>query len=221
MGRNPKKSGGKTGRNPRDDEKVAGDGGSLFASTGEMARILGITPVWLRTLARTGEVPKPVKTNPRSIWDVAKTVQGHIATIKRGQGNAEESSASSQKAADLALTIARQRKTEIEAQAAAKELLELEGRLVDVHEVAATWADICSVTRTRILTAPAKLAPRIVGLRNAAEIEAAIRGELSDALAELARQDVDFVSADAAVPEPQSRGKGGSRKLPAAAETHD
>ncbi len=203
MGRNPSKSAGKTGQARRAGGELDGAAGGLTAGTAEMSRILGITPKWLRTIAKTGEVPKPLSTNPASVWDVAATVQGYVASIKRGAAAPEESDAGNQKAAELGLTIARPRKTELEAAIAAKELQKAEGSLLDRDEVAATWADICSTTRTRILTAPAKLAPRIMALRNVAEIERLVREELEEALAELSGAEVEFVPADAPEPEPR------------------
>ena len=46
---------------------------------------------------------------------------------------------------------------------------------------------IVSLVKNRLLGVPTKVAPRLVGLKNAAEAEALVRAEVYEALTEIAR----------------------------------
>ena len=64
---------------------------------------------------------------------------------------------------------------------------QLEGSLVSVAKVIAFNVGIVSLVKNRLLGVPTKVAPRLVGLKTAAEAEALVRAEVHEALAEIAR----------------------------------
>ena len=64
---------------------------------------------------------------------------------------------------------------------------QLEDSLVSVAKVIAFNVGIVTLVKNRLLGVPTKVAPRLVGLKTAAEGEALVRAEVYEALAELAR----------------------------------
>lgn len=66
------------------------------------------------------------------------------------------------------------------------ELAEKEGRLLPTDQVTDAWVKIATVMRTRLLTIPSKLAPRLVGMKRAADFKEAIETEIREVLQELA-----------------------------------
>jgi len=64
---------------------------------------------------------------------------------------------------------------------------ELEGALVPVAKILAFNTAIVGLAKNRLLGVPSKIAPRLVGLKTAAEGEALVRAEVYEALEELAR----------------------------------
>jgi phage terminase Nu1 subunit (DNA packaging protein) len=67
---------------------------------------------------------------------------------------------------------------------------EREKRSIPTSEVLAAWTAIAVVIRNRVLVIASKVAPRLIGIRTAAEVEAILRPECEEALEELSRMQV-------------------------------
>jgi hypothetical protein len=81
-----------------------------------------------------------------------------------------------------------QARTELARERAASARLdrqERERRVIPVDEVRACWTGIARVIRDRVLGLARKVAPRLAGLKSAAELEAILYSECVEALEEL------------------------------------
>jgi hypothetical protein len=68
--------------------------------------------------------------------------------------------------------------------------LERERRVIPVDEVRTSWTTIARVIRDRVLGLARKVAPKLVGIRTAAEVEAILYPECVEALEELSRMTI-------------------------------
>jgi hypothetical protein len=86
-----------------------------------------------------------------------------------------------------------QARTELARERAASARLdrqERERRVIPVDEVRACWTEIARVIRDRVLGLARKVAPRLVGLKSASEVEAILYSECVEALEELSRMTI-------------------------------
>ncbi|MCO6050630.1 hypothetical protein NGM99_12635 [Mesorhizobium sp. RP14(2022)] len=150
---------------------------TLTVSTLEMGRICGLSEVHLGRLSKAGTIPEPVS---RGKWSVERTVQAYVAYLKAGGENAE------QKREELRLTTAKREKTEAALDEQRMRTARLRNQLLPRDEVLAGITAAFARVRAKLLAIPTKLAPRVLGLTSAAEIEATIRAAVHECLDELA-----------------------------------
>lgn len=120
-------------------------------TAGQAAKLLMLTPQWLRQLAAKGYIPKAVKGH----YQLVGAVQGYINWLK------DEERRTSKVQADSGLKAARQREVEIRV---ARE----EGRLVEMEDVEAVVSSVWTTLRAELSGLPASVT-RDVALRD--EIE--------------------------------------------------
>lgn len=92
---------------------------------------------------------------------------------------------------DLDLNAERARLAKEQADKTALENAARRGQMVDALVVVNEWTDQIAAARSRLLSAPTKLAPQLVDLSDANVIATAIRTEIYAALAELSEYDPD------------------------------
>lgn len=71
------------------------------------------------------------------------------------------------------------------------EIAERKGELLDAQEVRRRIARLVAETRDAILNVPAKVAPILVGMKNAVEVENLLQKELNESLTSLSRLNTD------------------------------
>lgn len=86
------------------------------------------------------------------------------------------------------LNAAKTRLTRAQAEKAELELAEEKDELHRATAVMSVWAENVINAKTKLLAIPSKMAPQLVGL-SAAEVEAALKKEISEVLHELAEYD--------------------------------
>jgi phage terminase Nu1 subunit (DNA packaging protein) len=99
------------------------------------------------------------------------------------------------------LTEAQARKYDLEAQRAAIKLARERGEVVSIADVEKALSQCFGNVRSRLLSIPGKLAPRIAGCRSKPQIKALIENEIHEALSELAVRAGDVVVVGEDVPD--------------------
>jgi phage terminase Nu1 subunit (DNA packaging protein) len=140
-------------------------------STSELAVVLGINE---RTVGKlVGK--KILRREARGCFDLTDALQAYLA-YREGLVAAEHGSGTYGKArAQLYLERARMARLKRE---------EIEGELLPSSKVLAGWSAILANVKARMLAIPSKCAPRLVGLKSAAEAKAIIETEVYEALEE-------------------------------------
>ncbi len=157
---------------------------------GEMAEILGVSRRHLRRLVEAGDLPRPTRDGARPEFEIGPTVRAFLSRLTDRRAPSPE--ITTQASADLALTIARTRKTETEAAALARRLAGLESTLLDRGEVAAAWREVCAVIRGRIREIAAEVAGRLASAGSLAERERILAEAVRAALLELSSANIEF-----------------------------
>lgn len=159
-------------------------------SSGQLARILGLTPRRVNQLAEAGVFPRL----PRGKYDLAQCVQAYIATVSNPRDGVD-------------LAEAKRRKTAAEAELLELRLATERRELVTVDAVADIVAREYSTVRSRLLAMPSKLAVIVAAEDGLAVCHGLIAAEVREALSELS----DEAAVDEALaPAPAAR------KLPVA-----
>jgi phage terminase Nu1 subunit (DNA packaging protein) len=99
------------------------------------------------------------------------------------------------------LTEAQARKYDLEAQRAAIKLARERGEVVSIADVEKALSQCFGNVRSRLLSIPGKLAPRIAGCRSKPQVKALIENEIHEALSELAVRAGDVVVVGEDVPD--------------------
>ena len=146
-------------------------------STALMARVLDISPRRLQQLVTDGIIEKA----ERGKFDLIGTVHGYIRflrdRLKAQDGGSEDLMRSRASIASTKATLA-----EIN-------LKQVRGELVPADEVLNAFVAQILSAKARLLAIPAKLAHRIVNVKNVAEAETLIREAIHEALADIADAD--------------------------------
>ena len=143
-------------------------------STADLAKLLSVNE---RTITKLVD-KKVLRRESRGTFDTVDAVAAYVAH-REGVVAAEQGVGDYGKArAQLYLERARAARIKRE---------QLEGSLVKVADVVAFNVGIVTLVKNRLLGVPTKVAPRLVGLKNAAEAEALVRAEVYEALTEIAR----------------------------------
>jgi hypothetical protein len=138
-------------------EETQQQAGLITAS--QAAKLIMVTPQWLRQLVAKGYVPKAAK----GLYPLVGVVQGYIRWLK------DEERRTSKVQAESGLKAARQREVELR-------IAEREGRLIDLDDVDNFFAHNTSVFRAELEGIPAAVT-RDLALRK--EIEQALNGAIS------------------------------------------
>ncbi len=142
-------------------------------SVTEFAAVLGITPRRVNQLAAEG-VFKPTE---RGVYPVT--------AITKYCANLRESTFKQEPGETVGLTEQRARLTHSKADLAMMQVAKLKGELVSLAVVKQTWIAVIIMVRARLLAMPTKLAPRLLGKKNAAEVETILRAEVYEACEDL------------------------------------
>lgn len=158
-----------------------------------MARILGVSNVWLGKLSKQGALPDPVA---RGTWDVIATVQAYLRYREELLTSAGREVASDVKSEELRLTKARREKTEAERDAQAMKNAAMRGELLPRDAVTLAGQAVMALVRARLLAIPTRAAPRLLGVGSLPAVKDILAESVHDALAELAS--IEFVADTAA-----------------------
>lgn len=151
----------------------------LIVSTDVMADLLGYTRQRVNQLAKEGVL---AKTAPGR-WPLADNIKRYLDFMKHGQRTDQEEEAEIQYWEEKALHEKAKRET------AELKLAKMRNQLHDATDVELALTNMVVTFRNKILSIPQKLAPKIIGLDNLAEITEAINDELLEALTELSEYD--------------------------------
>jgi hypothetical protein len=142
----------------------------------ELAKVLDISRVHVRGLAKDGVIPKA----QRGRYPLIPCVQAYIAHIRR-----EEKVDS--------LTTQRARWTQSRADMAEMERGRLLGMLLPANEVRAAWSAKVVAFKMRVLAIPSKVAARLVMVRTAAQVKAILEPECREALEDLQAGQIEII----------------------------
>lgn len=154
-------------------------------STSVLGEYLDLTPRALQQLSQAGVFPKI----DHGKFDLKVCVRAYIKHIKTRHEKMKAVN-------DASLTDQRARLTKAKADEAELKFKERSGELIPVEHIEAAWQKVGSVLRTRMLSLPSKLAPRLVTMKDAPAIQRLIDREISDALNELSKAKVDAKAED-------------------------
>jgi hypothetical protein len=140
-----------------------------IVSTNALCALLGYSATYVGKLVAEGVI---LKVGPGK-FKLRESVQGALRRQSGRQVSARQSEAL------LKWTEERAEKARIQRQA-------LQRLLVPVAEVERAWAFLVARTRTKLLSIPKRLAPRLGMARSAVEAEKLVRDEIVEALRELA-----------------------------------
>ncbi|NLT94854.1 MAG: hypothetical protein GXW85_04860 [Clostridia bacterium] len=151
----------------------------LIVNTDVMADLLGFTRQRVNQLDKEGVL---VKAAPGR-WPLADNIKKYLEFVKYGQRTSEEEEAEIQYWEEKALHEKAKRET------AELKLAKMQNQLHDARDVELALTNMVVTFRNKVLSIPQKLAPKIIGLDNLAEITEAINEELYEALTELSEYD--------------------------------
>lgn len=157
---------------------VRTDISDLIVNTGVMADLLGYTRRRINQLAQEGVLEKQAPGR----FLLMKNIKKYLDFVRTGnKGDDEESQA--QYWEEKALHEKAKREM------AELKLAKLKHQLHDATDVELVLTNMLVTFRNRILAIPQKIAPKIIGLTNLAEISEIINNELLEALTELSEYD--------------------------------
>lgn len=151
----------------------------LVVNTDVLADILGYTRQRINQLAKEGVLEKQAPGR----FLLKLNIKKYLDFIRAGQVNDEEEETAKQYWEEKALHEKAKR------QIAELKLARLQNRLHDAADVELVMTNMLTTFRNRILAIPQKVAPKIIGMKNLAEISEVINAELLEALNELSDYD--------------------------------
>lgn len=147
-----------------------------WVSVDAIAQLCSIDQRRIQQLAKDGVMIK----GDRGRYHLARSVHGYIKFLQSRLREGETGG----------LGEHRKRLTSARADLAEMERQRVAGLLLPSDQVDEMWSRIVAVVKTRILAIPAKMAPRLLVLKRATEIEDALEKEVRDALEEIASTEV-------------------------------
>lgn len=158
----------------------------LVVNTDVMADILGFTRQRVNQLAKDGVLDKQAPGR----FLLHRNIKRYIDFLRTGQRTEKEDEAQADYWAEKALhEKAKRETTEIK-------LAQLRNQMHDAVDVEMAVTNMLATFRNRILSIPQKVAPKIIGLDNLAEINEVINIELLEALLELSDYDPALFGSD-------------------------
>lgn len=161
--------------------KAKTDISDLIVSTDAMAALLGFTRQRINQLAKEGILEKQAAGR----FPLMKNVQRYIEYLRTGvkdKGDGDEE-AQAKYWEEKALHEKAKRET------AELKLGQLKNQLHDAADVELVMTNMLATFRSRILSIPEKVSPKVLGVKNLSEISDAINTEVLEALAELSEYD--------------------------------
>lgn len=173
-------------------KKAKKDISDLIVNTDVMADLLGYTRQRVNQLAKEGVLFKLAPGR----FPLAENIKKYLEFVKYGQRSDDEEEAEAQYLEEKALHEKAKREM------AELKLAKLRNQLHDAEDIELVLTNMLVTFRNRILAIPQKLAPKIIGADNLAEISEAINEELLEALTELSEYDpVMFAGGDESIEE--------------------
>lgn len=158
---------------------VKKDISDVIVNTDVMAELFGYTRQRVNQLAKEGVLEKQAPGR----FLLLRNIKKYIDFIRISQIGEDEEGATAQYWEEKALHEKAKRET------AELKLAKMRGQLHDAADVELAITNMLVTFRNRILGAPQKVAPKIIGLNNLAEIMDVISVELLEALNELSEYD--------------------------------
>lgn len=158
-------------------KNIKTDISDLIVNTDVMADLLGYTRQRINQLAREGVLEKQAPGR----FLLKLNIKKYLDFIRTGQITDEEATA--QYWEEKALHEKAKREM------AELKLAKLKNQLHDARDIEMVMTNMLVTFRNRILAIPQKIAPKIIGMENLAEISEAISAELNEALTELSEYD--------------------------------
>ena len=161
-----------------DNEQISAlDVSSMNISHTWLAQFLGISPRWVLQLTKDGVLEKESSGK----YLLGKSVRAYI--LYKGGGSENITASPKELLAErIKLTRAKAVKEDLEARL-------MEGELLDGEVVGEELLSLVNAFKTKIRALPTKLAPRILGLTEEAQVQAVMKGTIDEALRELSRYD--------------------------------
>lgn len=172
---------------------VKRDISDLIVSTDVLADLLGYTRQRINQLAREGVLEKQAPGR----FLLKLNIKKYLDFVRTGQMTDEEEEAAKQYWEEKALHEKAKR------QIAELKLAKLKNQLHDAADVEMVMTNMLTTFRNRILAIPQKVAPKIIGMKNLAEISEAINMELLEALTELSDYDPAMFAGGEELEEPE------------------
>lgn len=190
---------------------VRKDISDLIVHTDVMANLLGFTRRRVNQLVNEGVLERKAPGRFYLMLNIKK----YLDFLRTGQYE-EEEKAQAEYWEEKALHEKAKREM------AELKLAKLKNRLHDADDIELIITNMLITFRNRILGIPQKVAPKIIGMENLAEINDAINSELLEALTELSEYDPEMFAGGEAIEEEDDQAvpentEGGS----AATENHD
>lgn len=158
---------------------VKKDLSDIVVNTDALANLLGYTRQRINQLAKEGVLEKQAPGR----FLLLKNVQKFIDFVRTGQRPSEEDEANAKYWEEKALHEKAKRET------AQIRLAKLKNQMHDAADVELVMTNMLVTFRSRILSIPDKVAPKVLGVKSLSEISESINTELLEALTELSEYD--------------------------------
>ena len=140
----------------------------------KLSALTGYTDVWHRQLAKKHYFDPPVK----GLYQTVPAIRGVIRYL---QEQIEKSSAP--------FISARQKKIEAQSTLLQIQVAKARGEVVDAADVSKEWKDMVLTIRSKLLSLPNRLGPRLALCRSGQELAAEVDKGVREVLVELSRRD--------------------------------
>ncbi|MBO8136790.1 MAG: hypothetical protein H0Z40_01425 [Desulfotomaculum sp.] len=160
-------------------QNVHKDISEIIVNTDVMADLFGYTRQRINQLAKEGILEKKAPGR----YPLKQNVKRYIDFLRTGYKSEDEEEAQAQYWEEKALHEKAKREM------AELKLAKLKNRLHDAGDVELIMTNMLVTFRNRILAIPQKVAPKVIGMKNLAEINETINAELLEALNELSEYD--------------------------------
>ncbi len=164
--------------------KVVDDISTLIVNTKALADSLEMTQRHVNRLANDGILLKRAPGR----YPLYENIKRYIRYIKSGQADDDEKEATKRYWEERALHEAAKRKM------AELKLAQLNNQLHDADTVELVMTDMLTTFKNRLLALPQKVSPKIIGLKNIAEVNDILATEINETLTELSDYSPDLFS---------------------------
>lgn len=144
----------------------------------QLAEILCIDPRRVQQLAKEGVIPRLTKGQ----YPLVESIQGYIQYLQamaHGRSDSETGYGSQ-----------RTKLTKLKAEIQEIQLRRMKNELVPINQVIEVWGNVVTNMRSKMLSIPAKIAPRMRATKSNAEAQTIIKKNIEQALAELAEAEI-------------------------------